>query len=63
MTYHSRHDLQSFHLLLCRPSARFSFQNSGAKYVSNKMPRRFQSFSVCLAGKKTAEDSAETFAY
>ena len=25
-----------------------SLQNSGAKYVSNKMPKRFKNFSVCL---------------
>ena len=41
-------------------------QNSGAKYVSNKMLRQIQNFSVCLSNasaKKTAKDLAETFAY
>ena len=44
----------------------YSLQNSGAKYVSNKMPKQFQNFSVCLyniSAKKPAEDSTENFAY
>ena len=43
-----------------------SLQNSGAKYFGNKIPRRFQNFSVYVgntSAKKTAEDSAETFLY
>ena len=48
-----------------------SLQNSGAKYVGNKMPESFQNFSVCLCNtftkkkkkKKIAEDSAATFVY
>ena len=44
----------------------FSLQNLGAKYVSNKMPRQFQNFSVWLGNtlaKITAKDSAETLVY
>ena len=48
-------------------SSKYSrLQNSGARYINNKMLRRFQTFSVCLAicwQKETAEDLAETFAY
>ena len=43
-----------------------SLQNSGAINVGNKIPRRFQNFSVCLgktSAKKPAKYSAETFAY
>ena len=41
-----------------------SLQNSGAKYVNNKMLRQTQNFSVSLvnaSAKKTAKDLAETF--
>ena len=44
-----------------------SLQNLGDKHARNKMPRRFQNFSVCLgstsAKKTTAKGSAETFVY
>ena len=43
-----------------------SLQNSGGKYISNKILRQFQNFSVCLSNtlaKKIAEDSEETFVY
>ena len=43
-----------------------SLQNSGAKYVSNKMSRQIQYFfslpRQCIS-KKTAKDSSETFVY
>ena len=40
----------------------FSLQNSGAKYVSNKMLTRFQNVSVYLniLAKNIAKGSAET---
>ena len=41
-----------------------STKNSDAKYVGNKMPRQFESFSVCLgnkSAKKSAKDAAEIF--
>ena len=43
-----------------------SLQNSGGKYVSSKILRQFQNFSVCLSNtlaKKIAEDSEETLVY
>ena len=43
-----------------------SLRNSDAKCVGNKMPRRFQNFSVCLGNtseKKTAKNSTEIFVY
>ena len=36
-----------------------SLQNSGAKYVSNKMPRQIQYFSVCL-GNASAKKQPKT---
>ena len=41
----------------------YSLWNSGAKYISNKMPRWFQNFPVCLGNmlEKTAKDSLEVF--
>ena len=41
-----------------------SLQNSDAKYVGNKMPGQFESFSVCLGNKSaktSAKDAAEIF--
>ena len=43
-----------------------SLQNSVAKYISNKMPRRFQNFLICIGNmlaKKPVEDSAESIVY
>ena len=43
-----------------------NLQNSGAKYVGNKMPRQIQNFSICLdnaSAKKTAKGLAETCVY
>ena len=36
-----------------------TLQNSGAKYVDNKLPRQFQNFSVCL-GNKSAKKLPKT---
>ena len=38
-----------------------SLQNSGAQYVGNKMPRRFQDFSVCLGNTSEKENLPNTF--
>ena len=49
--------LYSISILISQPSKFY-------EYVGNKMPWRFQNFSVCLGNtlaEKTAEDSAETF--
>ena len=43
-----------------------SLRNSGAMYLGNKMPRRFQNFLVCLgntSAKKKCRNSAEILVY
>ena len=47
-------------------SSYFSLLNSGAKYVGNKMLRRFHNFLVCVgnvSAKEAAKNSAETLVY
>ena len=38
----------------------YSLQNSGAKYIGNKMPRQIQNFSVCLGSVSAKKQLPKT---
>ena len=42
---------------------KITLRNLDAKYVGNKMPRRFQNFLVCLGNASANKDSEEIFVH